>query len=242
MIELRPTGRDDTISLRIAPPVTEADYRDVLMPAIDAAVETGDGVKLLATIEAGPSEFTLGALWDDARMGLKHWRGFDRIAVVTGSTGMGYAVRALSVVMPCPVKLFDAGEEDAAARWLSESLGAIHQTKLADGVLQVQLLGRLDSAAYAAEIADLNAFIRESDRFRLLLDIRDFDGWQGLGGLAEHFRLVRDHAPALERAAIVGDAGWQKMAAAVGRRILGREARYFAAEDYAAAKDWILEG
>ena len=62
--------------------------------------------------------------------------------------------------------------------------------------------------------------------------------WSNLT-LGEHFKLVRDHAPMLDRAAIVGDAGWQKMAVGLGKRLLGKEARYFPAEDHAAARDWL---
>lgn len=239
MIEVKQTGRDDLLEVRISAPVTDADYRDVLIPAMDEAIARADNVRLLAVLDAGVSDFTLGAMWDDARMGLKHWRGFDRIALVTGSTGLARTARVFSVFMPCPVATFGPHDVDAARRWLTESLGAIHQTDLGDGVLHVQLLGKVDGDAYDSESQDLGDFIRRNERFRLLLDIRDFDGWQGLGAVAGHFRLVRAHAAQLDRAAIVGDAGWHRMAVAVGKRILGKEARYFEAGELAAARDWL---
>ncbi|MAQ85259.1 MAG: STAS/SEC14 domain-containing protein [Maritimibacter sp.] len=239
MMELKETQRADMLHVHVSGSVTDADYRDVLMPAIDAATEGDVRVRLLLEMDSNVSDFTLGALWDDARTGLKHWRGFDRIAVVTGSKGIATAIKAFSVILPCPVMVFQPGQVDEAKRWLTESLGAIHQTDLGDGALEIQLLGKLDSAVYDAEVEQLNAFIRANTRFRLLLDIRDFDGWQGFGALGEHFKLVRDHAPMLDRAAIVGDAGWQKMAVGLGKRLLGKEARYFPAEDHAAARDWL---
>lgn len=242
MIEIKQTERDDILEVHATAPVTDADYRDVLIPAIDEAIARSDNVRLLMVLDARISDFTLGALWDDARLGLKHWRGFDRVAVATGSQGLARAIRAIAVFLPCPVAIFGPDERDAARRWLTQSLGAVHQTDLGDGVLHIRLLGKLDQAEYAEESADLSAFIRRNDRFRLLLDIRDFDGWQGLGAVAEHFRLVRDHAAHLDKAAIVGDAGWQKAAVAVGRRVLGKEARYFKASDLAEAKDWLKTG
>ncbi|MGV6850230.1 MAG: STAS/SEC14 domain-containing protein [Marinibacterium sp.] len=239
MIEQIPTTRDDLLEFRIAPPVTDSDYKDVLMPALDAAIEASDKIRLLLHMEAGPGDYTLKAMLDDSRVGLKHWRGFDRIAMVTDNSAMTHMVKAMSVFFPSPVMVFAKGQEEDAKRWLTESLGSIHQIDLGDGVLQVQLLGKLDPATYAEENEDLNAFIRAHDRFRLLLDLREFDGWQGLGGVTEHLKLVRDHAPLLDRVAVLGDAGWQKMAAELGRRILGKDARYFDGDDLEAAIAWL---
>ncbi len=242
MIEIQSNDAGDMLEVHMRAPVTDGDFNSVLMPALDEAIAACDRVRLLVVLEAGLKDFTFGAMMDDARSGLKHWRGFDRIAVVTEAGGARGTIRAFSVFMPCPVMVFNPDEMDDARRWLRESLGSIHQTDLGGGVLHVQLLGQLDSAVYEEETRDLDAFIRRNDRFRLLLDIREFDGWQGLGGVAEHLKLVRDHAGELDRAAIVGDAGWQRMAAKVGSRILGADAKYFPAEEFEAAKAWLAEG
>ena len=242
MIEQRDTGHEDLLEFRMSGAVTDEDYKSVLVPAIDKAIEQSDRIRVLIVLESDLKDFTLGAMMDDARMGLKHWRGFDRVAVVTGSAGMRRTIKAFWVFMPCPVKVFAPDEIDEARRWLVESLGAIHQTDLGGGVLHLQLRGQLDGAVYAEETGDLDAFIRRNDRFRLLLDIREFDGWQGLGAIGDHLRLVRDHAGLVDRAAIVGDAGWQRMAAEVGKRVLKGEVQYFPAEQMDAAKAWLAEG
>lgn len=239
MIELKETARDGMLEIRMSGAITDEDYREVLVPAIDKAIEDSERVRVLVELESDISDFTLGAMMDDARMGLKHWRGFDRCAVVTGSDAMRRVVKAFWVFMPCPVKVFAPEEIDEARRWLSESLGSIHQTDLGNGVLHIQLLGQLDAAVYAEESADLDAFIRKNDRFRMLLDIREFDGWQGLGAIGEHLKLVRNHAGLVDRAAIVGDAGWQRMAAEVGKRVLSGEVRYFPGAEIEAAKSWL---
>jgi hypothetical protein len=241
MIDVRKSARDDLLEIHMTGPVTDSDYENVMVPAIDAAIAQSDHVRLLIVADVGFGDFTFGAMWDDARLGLRAWRGFERIAYVTANTAMARTIRLFSSLMPCPVMVFAPTEEDQARRWLTESLGAIHQTDLGDGVLHVQLLGKVEAAVYAQEVGDLNAFIRRNERFRLLLDIREFDGWQGLGALTEHFRLVRDHVGLLDKAAIVGASGWQKLAADVGRRLIGREARYFAAEEFEAAKAWLKD-
>ncbi|GHF33864.1 STAS/SEC14 domain-containing protein [Seohaeicola zhoushanensis] len=237
MIEIR--RNDSVLEVRISAPVTAADYKDILVPALDEAIATSEHVRMLAVFDAKVSDYTFGAMVEDARMGLKHWRGFDRVAVVGAAKGLRHAIRAFSVLMPCPVMTFDAGQEDEARRWLEESLGSIHQTDLGNGVLHLKLIGKLDSKAYAEEGGDIDAFVRRNEGFRLLLDLREFDGWQGLGAIGDHLKLVRDHVGLVEKAAIVGDAGWQRMAQEVGKRILRKEARWFPADSFDAAKAWL---
>lgn len=239
MIEIRESSREDVLEVHITPPVSDRDYTEVLMPAIDAGIARADSLRLLCILEAGATDFTLGALWDDARMGLSRWRGFERIAVVSKATGVARTIRTLSVIMPCPVAVFDPGEEEEARRWLTESLGSIRQTDLGGGALHVALVGKVDGDDHEEETRELNSFVRTHDKFRLLLDLREFDGWQGLAGVKDHFKLVRAHASELDRVAIVGTRGWQRVVVQIAQRLLGKEARYFPADAFDDAKAWV---
>ncbi|WP_198666152.1 STAS/SEC14 domain-containing protein [Tropicimonas sp. IMCC34043] len=239
MIEVTSPIGADLLEIAISGEVSDADYKQVLIPAIDAALEQHDRIRLLGRIDPSFSGYSLRAMADDAVMGLRHWRGFDRIAVVGDASWITAAVSGLSILMPCPVKVFPLSEQDAAKRWLQESLGAIHQTDLGGGVLHVELLGQIDPEVYAEETEDLNAFLRANDRFALLLDLRNFDGWQGLAGIAEHLKLVRDHIGQLDRIAIVAASSWQKLAARVGAGIAGDKAKVFAPDHMEAAEAWL---
>jgi hypothetical protein len=240
MIEVTSSPADRLLELNVTGTVSDDDYKRVLMPALETAIEAHDRVRLLARFDANFKGYTLGAMFDDARMGLKHWKGFDRAAIVTDTGWITRSVKAFSVIMPCPVATFPLGQEDDARRWLVESLGSIHQTDLGNGALHIRLKGQLDSEVYAAETEELNAFIRANGRFRLLLDLREFDGWQGLGALGEHFRLVRDHHGLIDRAAIVGDKTWQALAQRIGRQFIKAPVHYFPADDFEGAKAWLL--
>ena len=239
MIDVKNGTQEGLLEVHMSAPVTDKDYAEVLMPALDAALATTEHLRMLVVMDADLGDFTMGALWDDAKMGITRWGGFDRIAIVTANAAMTRLVRGFSIFMPCPVKVFPKYSEDEARLWLYESLGAIHQTDLGDGVLHVALFGKVEAEVYGEETEDLNAFIRENERFRLLLDIRRFDGWQGLSAMAAHFRLVRDHVGQLEKAAIVGNASWKSMVVEVVKRLIGAEARYFDNNEFDAAQAWI---
>ena len=239
MIEKLATSHDNVLELRIAGVVSEEDYKKVLIPALDEAIEAHERIRALIRLESDLKEFTLGAMMQDGKLGLKHWNGFDRVAVVADDSVMTKTIRAFSVMYPCPVMVFPLDDEDGARRWLTESLGAIHQTDLGDDVLHVQLLGKLDAAVYEEEERDLNAFIHNHDRFKLLLDLREFDGWQGLGAVGRHLAVVRDHRDLVDRMAIVGDNGFAKMAKRLSKSFVKAEAKYFDADEFDEAKRWI---
>jgi hypothetical protein len=240
MIEVEHIGEHGMIEIRMTAPVSDSDYEERLMPAIDKAIVGGDYLRMLAIVEAGFSDFTLGAIMQDARLGLKHWRGFDRVAVVTDNGALTKAIGAFSVFMPCPVAIFEMSDVDDARRWLRESIGSIQKEEMGDGVLHVSLLGKVDIEQYENDIEDLNSFFAGHEKVRLLIDLRKFDGWQGFGALRDHFHLVRGHANRVERAAVVGDAGWQDMAVQIGRRAFDIDARHFPTEELEEAKSWLV--
>ncbi|WP_425101603.1 STAS/SEC14 domain-containing protein [Tropicibacter sp. S64] len=238
MITVTPLPTAGHYEVRVSGKVTDDDYKDVLIPAMDRAIEEHAHIRAL-TILADDTEFSLKALLDDAEFGMRHWNGFDRLALVAKPGWIPRMARGLSILSPCPVGVFLPREEEDARRWLSQSLGSVHQTDLGDGVLHVALLGKLDPKVMDDEEQDMNAFVRNNDRFRLLLDLREFDGWQGLAGLRAHFAIARNHYDLIDRAAIVGDKAWQRLGQSVLGAVSGAKTKYFDADDFEGAKAWI---
>lgn len=238
MIEITELGGPGRYRLHLSGKIRDDDYEDILIPALDRAIEENDRIRALVVMD-DDVDFSIEAMLDDAEFGLRHWRGFERVAVVGGPKWITRAIRGFAVLMPCPVQTFAAGKEDDARRWLTESFGAVHQTDLGNGALHVALIGKLEPAAFEHEEGDMDAFVRRNDRFRLLVDLREFDGWQGLGALWQHLTIARDHYRLLDRVAVVGDAGWQKLALKGLGRLSGAEARYFDSAAFAEARDWV---
>jgi len=239
MIEEIPGRPEGTLEFRLTGKITGGDYDQVLTPAIEKALQDNERIRVLVQIGPGFEGYSLDAAWDDARLGLRHWSGFDRVAVVSDVDWVKTAVRAFGFAMPCPVRTFDLAEHEDARRWLSESLGSIHVVRRNGDQVVVRLQGKLETSAYETIGGDLDAIIADTGRIRLLLDLRDFDGWQGLGALGAHLSLVREHRKAPKKVAVVGDALWMPLAQRVFSVFSDADVNYFEGGDFAQAEKWI---
>ena len=229
---------EGALGFKISGKVTGDDYDNVLTPAIDEAIEKFDRIKLLAQVGPDFEGYSLDAIWDDTRLGLRHWQGFERVAVVTDVGWIRTGVKVMAFMMPCPVQLFAIGELDDAKRWLSESLGSIQIDSEGD-VITARLFGKLDPSAYDGVNEEIDNVMSHAEHVRLVLDLREFDGWSGLSALGDHLSLVREHYRVPERIAIVGDKAWQKMAGKIMARFVNAQTMFFDCGDYDGAVAWV---
>ncbi len=241
MIEIIQGLPEGTLGFSLSGTVEKEDYDDVLVPALERAIEEHDRVKLLMRFGEAFEAYSLSAAWEDTLAGLRHWRGFERIAVVSDVPWLRAAVAGLAPLLPCPVRLFGLGGEEEARLWLAESLGTIHLDQQ-DGVIRVQLIGRLEPSAYDGIEAELDQLMSRVSPVRLLIDLRQFDGWTGLAALSDHLSLVREHRRTPRRVAVLGDAGWQKLAQKLASRFLQADTRYFDAAHAEQAQVWAAAG
>ncbi len=240
MIETIDDLPEGTLGFQFRGKITADDYNLVLTPALDRALEEHDRIKALACLGDDFQGFSLGAAWEDTKEGLRHWDGFERLAVVTDVAWMRHGLPAIAVALPYPVRVFGTAEPKEARRWLSEALGLIQVSRDAD-VVTVRLIGSLDAGAYAHAEEEIAAAFAGLDGVRLLLELSAFDGWAGLAALSRHLGLIRDHQRAIRRVALVGNKVWQKLAEKATSRFIRAETRFFASTDAALAEVWIRQ-
>lgn len=241
MIEEIPGLPDGTIGFRATGKVTGGDYDSVLTNVIDRAIEEHHRIKLLAVMGPDFEGYSMEAAWDDTRLGMRHWSGFERMAIATDVAWLKHSIKAMGFMMPCPVKLFDLDEQEDARRWLAESMGTIHVTSSGD-VITAQLIGKLEPSAYENMDAKIDDAFSQTQCPRLLLDLREFDGWSGLSALSQHLSLIREHRRKPERIAIVGDKTWQRLAEKVMSHFVNAKAHFFEKDDYEGARTWVAQG
>jgi len=227
-----------TLGFRCSGRLSGEDVERVVAPAIREAVAEYERVKALLRFEDAFEGFSLAAAWDDAGLGLRYWDGFERVAVVTDRAWMRQGLRALAVLLPCPLRLFSLAEEDSARRWLSEALGTIHVDRQGE-VISVTLIGQLDPEAYARIDDDLANLLSAVAEPRVLLDLRQFEGWQGLGALRQHLALIREYRHRPQRLAVVSGNGHRPLAQRLLQPFRKATTRSFAATDLLAAQEWL---
>lgn len=112
-------GDDDRVVIASASGhVTADDYETTLIPAVDAAAVDG-AVRMLYALGPDFEGYDAEAAMDDMRLGMHHWRDFERIAVISDQESWRVAVRAFGFLMPGAVRVFGPEDEDEARAWIT---------------------------------------------------------------------------------------------------------------------------
>jgi hypothetical protein len=120
MVEQIPDLPDDVLGFTAKGTVSANDYESVMIPAVEALFSRQGKARFLYHLGEDFSGFEAAAMWDDAKLGLKHLGGWERIAVVSDVEWIRAAVKILGVAMPGHVRVFQNGELAEAKRWVSE--------------------------------------------------------------------------------------------------------------------------
>ena len=100
--------------------VTANDYESVIIPAVESLFSRQRKVRFLYHLGEDFSGFEAGAMWDDAKLGLKHLAGWERVAVVSDVEWIRGAIRLFGFAIPGHVRVFRNHELIAAKAWISE--------------------------------------------------------------------------------------------------------------------------
>ncbi|HWH21252.1 MAG TPA: STAS/SEC14 domain-containing protein [Solirubrobacterales bacterium] len=118
-IEEMPEG---TIGFEFDGEVTGAEYREILEPALEEAVEAGE-VRLLLRTAASFDGMGIGARIEDAKanlkFGLAHRKAWKRVAIVTDSGWLTSTFRLWSHLVPVEMQVFPLAEDAAARNWVA---------------------------------------------------------------------------------------------------------------------------
>jgi hypothetical protein len=94
-----------------------ADYRDVVLPAVERAGEVGE-IRFLIVIPDFKG-MSGGAVWEDLKIGLQHLRSWRRIALVTDIEWMSHLTLLFGWMTPGEVKVFGMEDRTDAVAWVA---------------------------------------------------------------------------------------------------------------------------
>ena len=99
--------------------LTSSDYLEVLGPALDAATASGAKIRIVLVFPEQFGGMEAGAVWQDMKLGLREWRQWERIALVTDVDWMRQGLRIFAWAVPGEVQDFPLSERDRAVSWVA---------------------------------------------------------------------------------------------------------------------------
>ena len=119
MVERIPDLPPNVLGFTAKGTITAHDYESVIIPAVEALFSHEKKVRFLYHLGEEFSGFEAAAMWDDAKLGLKHLAGWERMALVSDIEWIRAAVKIFAIAMPGHVRVFHNRELAEATRWVT---------------------------------------------------------------------------------------------------------------------------
>jgi hypothetical protein len=226
--------------------VTADDYRDVLVPAVEARIARFAKVRLLYVLGSGFEGFSGGAAWQDAMLGMRHLTAFERVAVVTDSDWLAGAIRAFGFAMPAEVRTFDGDELDEARGWIVDpaSPGKLEFTLDEEaGILVLRPQDELERGDFERVAAAVDPVIeRRGSLAGIAVVAPEFPGWDDFAALIAHLKFVREHHARVRRIALVTSSRFLSVLPRLAKLFVHAELRRFESDQEDEAMAWIRGG
>ncbi|CAM4170235.1 STAS/SEC14 domain-containing protein [Comamonas aquatilis] len=109
-----------------------------------------------------------------------------------------------------------------------------------EGLLLLQPQGPLTQQDFERMNLDVNAYLAEHAKLHgVMIQAKDFPGWENWAGLSAHLGFVRDHHKQVERIALVTDSQLAGVAEFFGKHFTGAQVRHFPFTDDELALQWL---
>jgi SpoIIAA-like len=119
MLELLTDFPDNVVAVRANGRVVRADYKNVLLPAVKALYKRKGHVSLLLLLETKISRYSMGALIEDAKLGVNYFMKWHRVAIVSAGKGIKRFTNIFGKLVPGEYKGFLINELEEAKKWVS---------------------------------------------------------------------------------------------------------------------------
>jgi SpoIIAA-like len=119
MITIMSQSHDNVIGVQGTGKITDLDYLEVLIPKLAEVLKKYGKARFLYYLDEGFAGWELGAMWEDAKFGLRHKDDFEKIAVVGGPKWAAWGTKLFAHFMEGQVKVFPLEELPAAWDWLN---------------------------------------------------------------------------------------------------------------------------
>jgi hypothetical protein len=99
--------------------LTGEDYRTVLVPAVEAALEGQEKPRLFYVLGDEVTGFSAGAAWQDTKIGVAHVTKWEKVAVLSDKEWLRHSVNIFGYLIPGEIRAYSTREEADARAWIA---------------------------------------------------------------------------------------------------------------------------
>jgi len=121
MIEQIKNLPENMVGFRASGEVTKDDF-DIVHKKVEQLVDRTGKLNYMLFLDTPPSEFTMGAWWEDALLGMKNITKWNRATIISDSETVDKFTAVFSKVMPGEFKVFQKNDLERAIEWTSEKI------------------------------------------------------------------------------------------------------------------------
>jgi hypothetical protein len=119
MLQIMKDLPQHVVGVRAVGNVNRDDYEQTLVPAIEKVAKEYGEINFLMLLETDIGNFTYGAWMQDAKMSLKHFAKWNKIAIVTDQKVIEKISHFFSFVSPAQAKGFPVSDVELAKAWVA---------------------------------------------------------------------------------------------------------------------------
>ena len=119
MLQLIEDLPETVVGVRAINEVTEDDYKQVMIPALEAVHKKFGKVNLMIVLETSVSNYTPGAWINDLKAGFKYFTNWHKIAIVSDEKMVQKVTDAVSFLMRGESKGFALADLPMAKLWVA---------------------------------------------------------------------------------------------------------------------------
>ncbi|RYZ87535.1 MAG: STAS/SEC14 domain-containing protein [Proteobacteria bacterium] len=99
--------------------VTTDDFKHVLQPEVDRFMKHNADLNYILELNTGIKNFSAGAWFQDAMLGIKHLTNWNRSAIITDDDNISRFTDLFSKIMPGEFRAFPHLKKEEAIKWVS---------------------------------------------------------------------------------------------------------------------------
>ena len=117
MITIQPETKDDLLVVKASKTLTTEDYEKIFIPKLEEFLAKHGKIRTVFYMDSSFEGWEMGAMWDDAKFGLKLGSDFEKVALVGSPQWVEWITKLAAHFIPGQVKYFDSTALQEAIQW-----------------------------------------------------------------------------------------------------------------------------